>query len=267
MSTPPFDFSVRDRADGPVVFVATVIGDEELATEPHRHARGQLFGSLRGLLNVELDEGVWIVPAIHAVWIPPHFRHGGRTHGAFHGWSVYVTEAACDSLPERPCALRTSGLLREAVLRASQWPANATEPQKQRVEELILDEIRTLPVEPLGLPFPQEPRLHRIAKALMADPTDDRDLESWAEWACVSSRTLSRRFVSETGFHFTAWRQRAKLMRSLEMLAAGMPVNAIALDLGYSTASAYIALFRRTFGETPAAYRLRLQRKLDESSI
>lgn len=74
----------------------------------------------------------------------------------------------------------------------------------------------------------------------------------------MSSRTLSRRFVLETGFNFTAWRQRARMMRSLEMLAAGVPVTAIALDLGYSTASAFIGLFRRTFGETPASYRARL---------
>jgi AraC-like DNA-binding protein len=34
-------------------------------------------------------------------------------------------------------------------------------------------------------------------------------------------------------------------------------VTTIALDLGYSTASAFISLFRRTFGETPATYRQR----------
>ncbi|WAC75384.1 helix-turn-helix transcriptional regulator [Roseateles sp. SL47] len=254
-----FAVKARDRSDGPVLFVVLGSGEDELATEPHQHARGQLFGSLRGLVNVELDDGAWIVPAIHAVWIPPHHKHGGTTHGPFHGWSVYVAESACDNLPRQPCTLRTSGLLREAVLRASQWPFAPLNGQMSHLAEVILDEIRTLPVEPLGLPFPREPRLQRIARALIAHPADDRDLERWAVWASVSSRTLSRRFVAETGFHFTAWRQRARLMRSLEMLAAGMPVTAIALDLGYSTASAYIALFRRTFGETPAAYRLRLQ--------
>lgn len=71
----------------------------------------------------------------------------------------------------------------------------------------------------------------------------------------MSSRTLSRRFVDETGLTFTAWRQRARLMRSLEMLAADVPVNTIALELGYSTASVYISLFSRTFGQTPAVYR------------
>ena len=213
---------------------------------------------LRVAESGQLRHHLWIVPAIHAVWIPPHHKHAGTTHGPFHGWSAYVAETACVRLPRQPCALRTSGLLREAVLRASQWPISELDEQRQHVAEVILDEIRTLPVEPLGLPFPCEPRLQRIARALIANPADDRDLESGAAWASVSSRTLSRRFVAETGFHFTAWRQRARLMRSLEMLAAGMPVTAIALDLGYSTASAYIALFRRTFAETPAAYRLRL---------
>jgi AraC-like DNA-binding protein len=47
-------------------------------------------------------------------------------------------------------------------------------------------------------------------------------------------------------------------MRSLEMLAAGMPVTTIALELGYATASSFIRLFRRTFGATPSAYRQRL---------
>jgi len=250
-----------DTSDGPVVIAAEGSQGHELASGPHHHARGQLFGSLRGLLSVGVEDGVWIVPAIHAVWLPPRQVHSGRSHGPFHGWSVYVAEPACEGLPMRPCTIRTSGLLREAVLRACTWAAEPLKPldeARAHVAAVILEEIRSLPVEPFGLPLPRDVRLQRIAHALIADPADERDLERWADWAAVSSRTLSRRFVQETGFNFTAWRQRARMMRSLEMLAAGMPVTSIALDLGYSTASAFIGLFRRTFGQTPASYRLRL---------
>ncbi len=250
-----------DSPEGPVIVAGEGRDDREWGAGPHHHARGQLFGSLRGLLSVGVEDGVWIVPAIHAVWLPPHAVHSGRTHGPFHGWSVYVAEPACATLPQQPCTIRTSGLLREAVLRACTWLPEAGQPlagARAHVAGVILDEIRTLPAEPLGLPLPRDPRLQRIAHALIADPADERDLERWADWAAVSARTLSRRFVSETGFNFTAWRQRARMMRSLEMLAAGRPVNAIALDLGYATASAFINLFRRTFGETPAIYRARL---------
>ena len=82
----------------------------------------------------------------------------------------------------------------------------------------------------------------------IADPADERDLEHRASWAAVCSRPLSRRFVAETGFDFTAWRQRARLMRSLEMPTTGIPVTTIALDLGYSMVSSFIHLFCQTFG-------------------
>jgi len=241
--------------DGPVILAITGRAEAERFTASHSHARGQLFASLSGLLSVGLDDGVWIVPAIHAVWLPPHTHHAIRSHGPFHGWGAYVAEAACADLPARACTLRISGLLREAVLRAAAWPVGPLDAAGARVAGVILDEIRSLPVEPFGLPLPRDARLQRIAAALIADPADARDLEQWAAFGAMSSRTLSRRFVAQTGFSFTAWRQRARLMRSLELLAAGMPVNAIALELGYSTASVFISLFRRTFGATPALYR------------
>ena len=70
------DRTLVDRSDGPTLFVvAGRCEDTDFATDPHQHSRGQLFGSLQGLLSVGLDSGVWVVPAIHAVWLPPHQAH------------------------------------------------------------------------------------------------------------------------------------------------------------------------------------------------
>lgn len=254
------DRALVDASDGPLVFVvAARCQDTEFDRGAHQHSRGQLCGSMRGLLSVGVESGVWVVPAIHAVWLPPHHVHSARSHGPFNGWSAFIAEAACENLPKSPCTIRVSGLLREAILRASTWPLEPLDGAREHLAAVILDEIRNLPVETFGLPLPQEPRLLRIARALIDDPADERDLEQWAGWGAVSSRTLSRRFVIETGFNFTTWRQRARLLRALELLAAGEPVTSIAIDLGYSTATAFINLFRRTFGETPAVYRERLR--------
>ena len=244
--------------EGPLVMAVAGSQDTERVASPHRHDRGQLFGSTRGLLSVDVDDGVWVVPAIHAVWLQPNQVHGVRSHGPFVGWSAYIDQAACHDLPARPCTLNTSGLLREAVLRAASWPTGPLDAARERIAMIILDELRTRPVEPLGLPFPRDARLQRIARALVDDPAIERDLDAWAAWAAVSARTLSRRFVAETGFTFTGWRQRARMMRSLEMLAAGTAVTTIALELGYATASAFINVFRRTFNDTPTAYRQRM---------
>ncbi|WEF34012.1 AraC family transcriptional regulator [Pseudoduganella chitinolytica] len=261
MADEHLDPALINTSDGPVIIVAAAHQATERSAGPHAHCRGQLFGSVQGLLTIGVDDGVWVVPATHAVWVPPHRVHWARAHGPFHGYAVYVAEPACPGLPAAPCAIRMSGLLREATQRAARWPLGPLDNYAERLAAVILDEIGSLPADPLGLPLPRDTRLLRIADALLADPADSRSLEDWAQWAAISDRSLSRRFVAETGFTFTAWRQRARLMRALELLAEAVPVTHIALDLGYSTPSTFIGLFRRTFGVTPAVYRERLQRR------
>lgn len=55
---------------------------------------------------------------------------------------------------------------------------------------------------------------------------------------------------------FGEWRQRQRFsLAALPMLERGDTVQAIALELGYSTASAFIAMFRRQGGGTPDQFR------------
>lgn len=242
-------------ADGEPPLIA-VTGKESAPREsmPHSHPPGQLLGLFSGLLTVRTDAGAWTIPTTHAVWIPSSCTHAARSHGPFSGWAVYVAPERCTELPQLPCAIKVSGLLREAVLRAAQWEVAPLDRARAQVAQVLLDEIAAAPVDALGLSLPREARLLRIANALIADPADPRTLEQWAAWANLAPRTLSRRFAVETGMSLTAWRQRVRLLRSLELLAGGLPVTAVAFDLGYDNVSAFIALLRRTFGTTPGRY-------------
>ncbi|MGO4449502.1 helix-turn-helix domain-containing protein [Phyllobacterium sp. TAF24] len=250
-------FITPDRAgssQGPIIIAGKQEEDLPRLVGFHSHARGQLLGASTGLLTVGTERGQWVVPAIHAVWIPPHHEHSLRSHGPYFGWSVYVAEPECAALPAFPCTLRSSGLLREAVNRAASWKGEELNPVEERIARVILDEIASLPQENLGLPLPQDLRLLRIAQAFADNLLDERKAEEWAEWAGIPARTMTRKFVVETGFTFTEWRQRARLMRALELLAAGEAVTTIALDVGYNNISAFIAMFRRVFGVTPTRY-------------
>ena len=53
---------------------------------------------------------------------------------------------------------------------------------------------------------------------------------------------------------FGRWQQQARLLRALEILAGGHPVTAVALEVGFETPSAFIAMFKRAMGTTPARY-------------
>ncbi|MGF6773638.1 AraC-like DNA-binding protein [Paraburkholderia sp. GAS199] len=240
--------------DGPFLAAAELTQSEARTTSSHSHARGQLMGALSGLVSVGLDKQQWVVPATHAIWIPPHCVHSVRSYGPFSGWSVFIAEPRCDALPRKARAIKTTPLLREAVRRAASWPGAELDATQARIAEVIVDELAASREESLNLPSPDDPRLARITDALAGNLSDTRRLEEWAAWAGLAPRTLSRRFVTETGMTFAQWRQQARLLRALELIADGVPVTTISLELGYENVSAFIDMFRRTLGTTPGRY-------------
>ena len=149
----------------------------------------------------------------------------------------------------------TMSLLRELLRAAVDLPAEYdTDGPAGRLMTVILDQLRVLDQAALHLPWPEDARLTRIAEALIDDPAMSAGLDDWAKTAGASARTLARLFVKETGMTFGAWRQQARLLKALELLAAGQSVTATALDLGYDSPSAFIAMFKKVLGVSPGKY-------------
>ena len=119
---------------------------------------------------------------------------------------------------------------------------------------LLLDELQALPVLPLHLPQPADPRLRRICARLLERPGDVSTLGRWAQLLEVDVKTIQRLFTRETGMTFGQWRQQARLLRALERLATGEKVVDIALALGYDSPSAFATMFKRQFGQTPSTF-------------
>ena len=65
---------------------------------------------------------------------------------------------------------------------------------------------------------------------------------------------MERLFHDETAMSLGQWLRRQKLLRALRLLAGRQSVKQVAADLGYANPSAFIAMFRRELGETPARY-------------
>ena len=53
---------------------------------------------------------------------------------------------------------------------------------------------------------------------------------------------------------FGEWRRRRRLFAAVEWLTSGRPVTQVALDLGYESPSAFIAMFKRHMGATPSRF-------------
>jgi AraC-like DNA-binding protein len=119
---------------------------------------------------------------------------------------------------------------------------------------LILEIIQFSSPAPLDLPIPRDPRLRKIFEQLSGHPADGRTIEAWGARVGATGRTLSRLFRAETGMSFHQWRQQLRLLEALRLLGRGEPVTNIALDVGYSSLSAFVSVFRKALGVTPGRY-------------
>jgi AraC-like DNA-binding protein/mannose-6-phosphate isomerase-like protein (cupin superfamily) len=222
---------------------------------PHHHRRDQLVYASEGVMTVSTERGAFVVPPERAVWMPGGTRHRIDAKADLAMRTLYIEPDAAPGLPKEVCVLQVPPLLRHLILEAVERPQEyAPDSAEARLMQVILDQIVALPAAPLHLPIPRDRRLRKITDSLMANPADTRILEDWAVEAGASARTLARLFQTETKMSFRAWRQQLRLLRALEMLAAGVQVTAVALDLGYDSVSAFTAMFRRAFGVPPTRY-------------
>jgi AraC-like DNA-binding protein len=217
---------------------------------PHHHATAQLIHASAGMMTVRAAGGAWVVPPQGAVWMPPETRHEIHAHGALAMRSLYFAPATVADLPGQMRVLNVTPLLRELIVRVATAP-DLDEADIDRLLPVVLDEIARQPTAPLHLPTADEPRLARVMRGVLADPGEAATLGQWAARTGVSARTLARLFERHTGQGFRAWRRQARLLQALAWLSEGRPVTTVALDLGYDSPSAFIAMFRRALGTTP----------------
>jgi AraC-like DNA-binding protein len=222
---------------------------------PHWHSRSQFIYAVEGTMRVRSPRHVWIVPPTRALWMPARTVHEIRMYGVVEMRSFYLSAAAAEGMPPACVVLNVTPLLRELALRAVTVPPRYDEEGEDALlMRLLVAEIRRLPRCALDLPLPESPDLARLCERLLADLSTRRPCEADAHRMKVSSRTLYRRFLRETGITFARWKQQARLLESIRRLADGAPVTAVAMDLGYESPSAFSTMFRRALGIAPKAF-------------
>ena len=221
----------------------------------HAHEWDQLTYAASGVIQIDTDDGMWVVPPHRAVWVPADIAHAERMYAPVSVRMLYFAEGIAKTLPRECRMVNVSGLLRELILHVSRVGAldrrNATH---ARIIGVLLDQLSALSNVPLQLPMPRDPRALRVASLLRAHPDRMDSLAALAREAGGSRRTIERSFARDT--HLTAgeWRRRARLLHAVRRLAEGEAVTNVSLEAGYSSVSAFIAVFKKTFGLTPARY-------------
>ncbi len=219
----------------------------------HHHEQHQVIYPSSGVLTVTTPAGTWMVPPQRAMWLPAGQPHAHRAWGDTQVCSVLLLTRTNPLGADRPTVLAVSPLLREILL-ALTAPTAPPGRRSAHLHRVLLDELLPADASSLLLPEPRDDRLRAIAEILHREPGDARTLAEFGHAVGASERTLSRLFHRELGLTFPQWRGQLRLLHAAIGLTAGQAVGTLAHELGFSSPSAFIAAFRRTFGATPGGY-------------
>lgn len=217
---------------------------------------GKLNYAVRGLMVATVGGVRYLSPPQYAIWTPPDVVHACHNRDAVRYVSVYVRRELCADLPAEPCTLALSPLIKAILADVDTRGVKVPRSEEDlRLAQVLVDQIRLAPRHSSYLPLSDDPALRIVLEALQREPGDRRSLAEWARITGTTERTLSRHCQRDLGMSFAEWRQRMKLVAALARLEEGASVGAVARDLGYGNASAFIAMFHRLTGTTPEQMR------------
>lgn len=216
---------------------------------------GEFVYSYNGVIQVMVEEERYLVPPQYGIWIPPCREHVGLNRREVLQSSLYVRNDLCRALPETPQALLVSPFMRSILDHARKTRDDFCSEKHQRLLRVLLDELAETPCAGTFLPASEDAVLRGILHYLEEHPEDNRSVDELAREAGATERTLARKCARDLGMPLTEWRNRMRVVKAIAMIKEGNTVDAIANAFGYSSASAFIAMFKKLTGATPAAYR------------
>ncbi|MGV1792189.1 AraC family transcriptional regulator [Rhizobium sp. A37_96] len=229
--------------------------DRRFTSSRHSHKQAQLLYAVDGVISLTTDSGTWVVPPSRAVWLPPNLEHVTASHASVRFRSLLIDVGSNDALPTECMVVEVTPLLRELILRLA---GLVDKPERTEMAEavirLLLLELTFLPAQPLNLPLPKHPALSAFCETMLGDLAHTISIEEAASALYMSRATLMRLFQRETGLSFGRWRQQARMLKALALLAEGRNILDVALDCGYDSPSAFSAMFRRSLGRSPRDY-------------
>ncbi|WP_313529925.1 helix-turn-helix transcriptional regulator [Shinella sp.] len=221
----------------------------------HSHEQAQLLYAVSGVVSIKTDEGTWVVPPSRAVWLPPKLEHETSSHAGVQFRSLLIDTSGMQGLPDACLVVAITPLLRELILKLANLAENpGSRDRTDAVVRLLLMELSFQPAQPLNLPTPKHPELTQMCERFRNDLAETLSVEDAAALLHMSRATFMRLFKRQTGMSFGQWRQQARMLDALTMLAEGKSVLDVALECGYNSPSAFSAIFRRSLGCPPSAY-------------
>ncbi|PAJ75313.1 AraC family transcriptional regulator [Pseudoalteromonas sp. NBT06-2] len=224
----------------------------------HSHPWSQLCYSCKGVTQTETKEGIFVLPPEQALWLPAKAEHQQRLKNSGSNRSLYIDPDWSEPLGNKVRSLTVDPLLKALILEIANWPEQYQQTeQTDRLVRVLIDRLAIAPSNELFMPTIKDNRLLPIIEVLNNEPANKLTIEQWATKVGASSRTLNRLFNKSYGMGFSKWKQKIRILKSLELLNEAVPLQEIAYSLGYESSSAFLTCFKKQLGCSPKKYILK----------
>jgi AraC-like DNA-binding protein len=218
---------------------------------PMRRARLLLVET--GAAQVHVGASIWICGPGSTLWLPGDCGAIVSARSACRIVATFLPGTRKEGAIVRRVAL--TRLVNAIVCALAETPTSVPMSQRaRRLGRLLLDELRFTPAPSLQQPWPRHAKLRQLCDTLVRDLGQSQSAVEIGAGFGISERTLSRRFLQETGMSPAHWHRTARLVAALTEIANGESVYNAAISVGFSNASSLCTAFKRSTGTTLLGY-------------
>lgn len=215
--------------------------------------RGVLLWQVEGASDCDANGEPVRVPARHALWVPAGITHGVEVHADSIMLPVHVRVDAVVGTLASPQCISVDAELQTMLLALFQSQTTVVKPPNT-LDRTVLSMLVARIVPPCGLPLPCSAAARAIAEHFRDSPSDSTPLSDLARAHHVSTRTVERAFLAETGRTAREWRLERRMDLAATLLRGFVSSPVVAARVGYQSCSAFRRAFKAAFGETPSEY-------------
>lgn len=216
------------------------------------HSVHELNWTPHGRFKVTTGARTWTVTSANALWVPAGVPHRVKARS-----DDVILPLRFPHAPDSPDLRATARIRVTDRLETALWRMVESQLSPRfdrgRTREEVLTLLPTLTYPRLELPVPTQEPAATVARALRDRPDSAGSIEDWATELGLSSRTILRGFKEQTGWSFSEYKVRARVIAGLDLLGEDRTIGQVAREVGYTSAS-FVSAFRRIVGTSPSAF-------------
>jgi AraC-like DNA-binding protein len=236
---------------------------------PHTHQKAQLLYTEGGIVHISVPEKTYFLPARHYMWIPAGVEHSIHASSAdIIMRNLYFPKGEEEStFFEEIGVYPVNDLLMQLLLFSNRWHGDIRSDDKGNYTiamaiKAILPSVSAFSL-PLALPLPKNERLVKLIDFMRKNLHNPIVFSEICQEFGFSQRSLSRLFQADLGMSFIQFYTILRILKALQLLLEEkMPVNDVAIMVGYSSIPTFSNTFNNLMGFRPSDY-IKMKRILD----